>query len=119
VFCLEETYINREEREKNVHFQYLSVGNVGHTKGLSGNKMSPDAFVIQVPALLKAQSVTHSTAALYFTTLIRGEYTGRFIIYSGITKNSYRKTVGHVFTKPVQTEGTIQNFFFPVSVFSS
>ena len=26
--------------------------------------------------------------------------TGRFIMYSGITKNYYRKTVGHVFTKP-------------------
>ena len=30
--------------------------------------------------------------------------TGRFIMYSGITKNYYRKPVGHVFTKHVQTE---------------
>jgi hypothetical protein len=37
-------------------------------------------------------------------------YTGRFIMYFGITKN-YRKTVGHVFTKPAQREGTIH--FFP------
>jgi hypothetical protein len=37
-------------------------------------------------------------------------YTGRFIMYSGITKN-YMKTVGHIFTKPVQTEGTTRNFF--------
>jgi hypothetical protein len=29
-------------------------------------------------------------------------YTGCFIMYSGITKIYYRKTVGHVFTKPVQ-----------------
>ena len=31
-------------------------------------------------------------------------HTGRFIICSGITKNYCRKTVGHVFTKPVKTE---------------
>jgi len=39
-------------------------------------------------------------------------------MYSGITKNYYRKTVGHVFTKPVQIEG-ITNFFPPVSCFLS
>jgi len=43
--------------------------------------------------------------------------TGRFITYSGITKNYYRKTAGHVFTKPVQIEGT--HFFPPVSCLSS
>jgi hypothetical protein len=32
-------------------------------------------------------------------------------MYSGITKIYYRKTVGHVFTKPVQIEGTTQKFF--------
>jgi len=32
-------------------------------------------------------------------------------MYSRITKNFYRKTVGHVFTKPVQIEGTTENFF--------
>ena len=46
-------------------------------------------------------------------------YTRRFIMYSRITKIYYRKTVGHIFTKPVQVEGTTQNFFFPVSCFSS
>jgi len=30
---------------------------------------------------------------------------------SGITKIYYRKTIGHVFTKPVQMEGTTQKFF--------
>ena len=39
-------------------------------------------------------------------------------MYSGITKIYYRKTVEHVFTKPVQIEGT-QKCFFPVSCFSS
>ena len=34
----------------------------------------------------------------------------RFIMHSRITKIYYRKTVGHVFTKPVQTEGTTQIF---------
>ena len=38
-------------------------------------------------------------------------YTGRFIMYSGITKICYRKTVGHVFTKPVQIEGTTQKIY--------
>jgi hypothetical protein len=35
-------------------------------------------------------------------------YTGCFIMYSGIKKIYYRKTVGHVFMKPVQIEGTTQ-----------
>ena len=38
-------------------------------------------------------------------------------MYSGITKNYYTKTVGHVFTKPVDIEGTTQKFFFPVNCF--
>ena len=32
-------------------------------------------------------------------------------MYSGITKKYYRKTVGHVFTKPVHIEGTPEEFF--------
>jgi len=47
------------------------------------------------------------------------QYTGHFITYSGITKNYYRKTVGHVFTKRVQMESTTQSLFSPVSCFSS
>jgi len=43
----------------------------------------------------------------------------RFVIYSRITKIYYRKIVGHIFTKPVQIEGTTQKIFFPVSCFSS
>jgi hypothetical protein len=39
-------------------------------------------------------------------------------MYSGITKIYYRKTVGHIFMKPVQIEGTTQKFFSPVSCFS-
>jgi hypothetical protein len=31
-------------------------------------------------------------------------------MYYGITKNYDRKTVGHVFTKPVKIEGTTQTF---------
>jgi hypothetical protein len=31
-------------------------------------------------------------------------------MYSGITKNYYKKIVGHVFTKPVQIEGETQKF---------
>ena len=40
-------------------------------------------------------------------------------MYSGITKMYYRKTIGHVFPKPVQTKGTNQKLFSPVSCFSS
>jgi len=32
-------------------------------------------------------------------------------MYCGITKMYYRKTVGHVFTKPIQTEETTHSFF--------
>jgi hypothetical protein len=38
-------------------------------------------------------------------------YTGRLIMHSGITKIYVTKTVGHVFTKPVQIEGTTQKYF--------
>ena len=37
-------------------------------------------------------------------------------MYSRNTKIYYRKTVGHVFTKPVQIEGTTQ-IFFPGKLF--
>jgi hypothetical protein len=36
--------------------------------------------------------------------------TGNFTKYSG-TEIYYRKSVGHVFTKPVQIEGTTEKFF--------
>ena len=38
-------------------------------------------------------------------------------MYSGITNICYRKTVGHVFTKPVQLGGTTRTFFFPSKLF--
>jgi len=58
------------------------------------------------------------------TQLVSAEYknlsnSGHFIMYSRITKIYYRKTVGPVFTKPVQIEGKTQKFFFLVSCFSS
>jgi hypothetical protein len=48
--------------------------------------------------------------------LVFDTYTGCFIMYSGITKIYYRKTVRHIFTTPVQIEGTSQNFF-PTKLF--
>ena len=45
------------------------------------------------------------------TELVTKKPTGHFIMYSGITKIYYRKTVGHVFTKPVQIEGKTQKNF--------
>ena len=44
-------------------------------------------------------------------------YTGRFIMYSGNTKIYYRKTIEHVFTKPVQIEGTTEEMFSPSKLF--
>jgi hypothetical protein len=35
-------------------------------------------------------------------------------MYSGITKIYERETTGHIFTKPVQIEGTTQKLFFIV-----
>jgi len=43
--------------------------------------------------------------------MVYNYYTGRFVTYSGITTIYYRKTVGHIFTKPVQIEGTTEHFF--------
>jgi hypothetical protein len=45
------------------------------------------------------------------------QYRGHFIMYSGITKNYYRKTIGQIFTKPVQTEETTEKIFFQYIVF--
>jgi hypothetical protein len=47
-----------------------------------------------------------------------GPVKGLLYLYYGITKMYDRKTVGHVFTKPVQIEGTTQ-IFPPESCFSS
>jgi len=48
---------------------------------------------------------------VYRAFLRLSKYTGNFIMYSVITNIYYRKTVGHVFTKPVQIEGTTQHIF--------
>jgi len=69
--------------------------------------------------LLNGISNCRSVASDKFSTLQLDPHTGRFIMYSGITKIYYRKPVGHLFTKPVQTEGTTQKKFYPVSSFLS
>jgi hypothetical protein len=46
----------------------------------------------------------------------RSIYTGHFLMYSGITKTDYKKTVGHVFMELVQIEGTT-NFVFTSKLF--
>jgi len=56
----------------------------------------------------------HCAYVFYFPCIVQShynnvyQYTGRFIMYTGITKIYYRKNLGHVFTKPVQIEGTTQ-----------
>jgi hypothetical protein len=56
------------------------------------------------------QNVSISLDSLIITYCRSTYYTGRFILYSGITKTYDRKTVGHVFTESVNIEGTIQTF---------
>ena len=48
------------------------------------------------------------TTALIYRAFHNVSHTRCFIMYSGTTKIYYRKTVGHVFTKPVQIEGTTE-----------
>ena len=52
---------------------------------------------------------TMCTKIYYKKTVGQMEYTGRFTM---CTKIYYKNTVGHVFTIPVQIEGTTQNIFF-------
>jgi len=64
--------------------------------------------------LIPRLSKVHGKKA-YDTQLVSAENknlsnTRCFIMYSGITKIYYRETVGHVFTKPVQIEGTQKLF---------
>ena len=80
---------------------------------------------------LKTMQICHITllyililiSKLKLNVLIRtimgwtSQYTGRFIMYSGITIIYYRKTLGHIFTKPVQIEGITQIIFSPSKLF--
>jgi len=66
--------------------------------------------LVYQPAVLYSPEV-HSIHIHYFKER-NNFYTGRFIMFSGIRKIYYRKTVGQVFTKLVQIEGKTQ-FFFP------
>ena len=54
---------------------------------------------------------------MYKTHIETLKSTGRFIMYSYITKIYYMKTAGPVFTKPVQIEGTTQKMFPPNKLF--
>ena len=49
--------------------------------------------------------------------ILWGKITWPFKLWSGNTKIYYRKTVGHVFTKPVQIEGTTQKCFSSSKLF--
>ena len=67
-------------------------------------------------AVLYASSISlyrhsFSLSVVFNSPVSCKDCTGHFIMYSGIRKLYYRKTVGHVFTKTVQTEGTTQKFF--------
>jgi hypothetical protein len=76
---------------------------------------------INIPCLISLetlQPVANSKFSTFLLPILSSSYyTGRLIIYSGITKIYYRKTLGHVFTKPVQIKGTTQSP--PVICFSS
>ena len=57
--------------------------------------------------------LTASSETQIFLCNIAIYYTGRFIMYSGVKKNYYKKTAGHVFTKPPQIEEKLLNSFPP------
>ena len=76
---------------------------------LDGAVTSP--FTYSVTAGRVAQRQYRYQCYLETTQHVAHRTTGLFIMYSGITKIYYRKTVGQVFTKLVQIEGTTQNFF--------
>jgi hypothetical protein len=59
----------------------------------------------------------HTGTYIQRTSTSFQKYTGRFVMYSEITKIYHRRTVGHVFTKPVQIAGTTENFFPQYVVF--
>jgi len=77
---------------------------------LERNECKCISFFVLLPRGTKF-SVSVTAFSFYFT--------GRFIMYSKITKIYYRKAVGHVFTKPVQIEGTTKIFIFPPVRFCS
>ena len=74
--------------------------------------------IFQLKASHKERNMSNlrETKKAYVCTIYINIYThthictGHFITYSGITKIYYRKTVGHVFTKPVQIEGKTKKF---------
>jgi len=66
------------------------------------------SFTLDFHAFVVHAIYIYKTFILYPLKLLRN--TGCYMMYSGITKIYYRKTVGHVFTKPVQIEETTQKF---------
>jgi len=81
---------------------------------LSNADSSNFPFIITV--IIKTLTITLLLSSLSII-VYSGHNTGHFIMYSMITKIYYRKTGGHVFTKPVQIEGTTQQFFFSSKLF--
>jgi len=66
---------------------------------------------VRVPWMTQLHPKDFMRGGVYDILTTHNINTGFFIMYSGIKKNYYRKTVGHVFKKPVQIEGTTQKCF--------
>jgi len=77
--------------------QFIGLSQINPLYSLLPDPLKPP-FNIRLPST-SSSCMWH----LHFST---SKHTGRFIMFSGITKICYMKTVGHVFTKPVQIEGT-------------
>jgi len=83
--------------------------------------MVQDVLFLKILSVLLSPEIStgqiHLQPIANFTLQKYSVYTGCFIIYSGITKIYYKKTLGHVFTKTVQIEGTSQKKFFHSKLF--
>jgi len=94
------------------------LGQISHYTGLDRplRSLSFPEFLDKSAHKVARLSANH-TGRLYPPLPLRLDNTGRFKMYSHITKIYYRKTVRHVFTKPVQIERATKNLFPPSKLF--
>jgi hypothetical protein len=127
MFACYETVMVEKKRLCVARFQYLISSS--YCQGLvfiAGDDNPDDPRIVQWEVYLPSTRIrlldlilpTNFCKCKYIFCMVETNNTGCFLKYSGITKIYYRKTVGHVFKKPVQIEGKTQ-FFFPISCFSS
>jgi len=110
-------YMPSSYEQKQLYLYFFNSSNVKHAHHKAstypGQKSKVQTYILH---LCRIQICNPTVGAKNFLNLCSQcdwsvTYTGRFILYSGITKIYYRKPVGHIFTKPVQIEGTTQKIF--------